>query len=103
MVPQVMPDRASRPQIKILNLVLPNWEMLETQIEKEILNYELIPKEEFIKVFHKPHIRMYMDMENEKPLGNNKWSFNVGVNANEDFGWYCDFEGLDCIETGAGD
>jgi hypothetical protein len=90
-------------QMKMINQIHPKWEELAVVIEKEILGYESIAKEELLRVMDSPRIWLDMDDRTNKPRKNNHWSFVLGVNESEDFGWHVEFEGKRHLETWAGD
>ena len=97
------PDREIyNEQIETLKIIFSNWENLAQTIEKEILNYENISKEELQKVLDAPRIWLGMDDETNQPLENNHWSFVLGVSESEDFGWHVEFNGVVHEETWAG-
>lgn len=97
------PDRAIfDEQVATLKLIDTNWEELAVIIEKEILTYEGLTKDELQNVLDAPRIWLGMDDEADRPWENNRWSFVLGVTESEDFGWHVEFEGKTHVETWAG-
>lgn len=89
-------------QIETLNIVLQSWGELLAIIEQEILDYEGMAKQDLFEVANSPKICLDVDYMTNEPFENNKWSFVLGVNKSEDFGWHVEFEGKTHLDTWAG-
>ncbi|MEM8528013.1 MAG: hypothetical protein AAF806_31780 [Bacteroidota bacterium] len=89
-------------QIATLRIILAQWEVFAVKIEKEILAYEGISETELRRVANLPRIYLSLDDITHQPLENQQWSFTLGVNESEDFGWHVEFKGEKYLETWAG-